>query len=278
MWSRRASSHPQRPKSKLLQLLGQTLSRILIPVPSLGFDPSETAIPWKLWTAAGLEVVFATPFGKVAAADPLMLSGRGLGICGPLLRARKDAVDAYQEMQASAEFRNPGDYAKLREKDFDALLLPGGHDKSVKEYLESKILQRLVGEFFAARKPVAAICHGVVLAARSLNPNTGKSVLFGYQTTCLLKSQELLAYRLTKWWMGDYYRTYPEITVEDEVRAALAQTADFQAGPRPLLRDDGKHLKRGFVVRDRNYLSSRWPGDVYSFSHEFVRLLQQPHY
>lgn len=253
------------------------MKRILIPTPSLGFDPSETAIPWLLLIAEGWQVVFATPNGQKAAADPLMLSGKGLGIFAAVLRARQDAIQAYHQMESSAAFCNPVPYSNLKATDFDALLLPGGHDKSVREYLESPTLQQLVTDFFQQEKPVAAICHGVVLVARSKHEATSKSVLHGYKTTCLLQSQEMLAFRLTKLWMGDYYLTYPQITVEAEVRQALASRNDFKSGPAPLLRDDPKHLQRGFFVRDRNYLSARWPGDLYSFSQEFVKMIHAAH-
>ena len=92
--------------------------------------------------------------------------------------------------------------------------------------------------------------------------------------TSLLKSQELLAYNLTRLWLKDYYLTYPEITVEDEVKSVLSDSNNFFKGPAPLSRDNFNHLKRGFVVRDRNYLSARWPGDAYNFSLEFIRMVQ----
>jgi protease I len=247
--------------------------KILIPLPSYGFDPTEVAIPWKVLSEAGFDVVFATPDGNQALADRLMLSGEWLGILKPILRARKDAILAYHEMETASAFNNPASYIAVQSANFDALLLPGGHDKGVREYLESTVLQQLVVQFFTANKPVAAICHGVVLAARSVNPTTGKSVLHGYKTTALLNSQELLAYKLTKLWLKDYYLTYPEITVEDEVTAALSIEDNFLVGPRPTLRDHRDHLERGFTVRDRNYLSARWPGDAYSFSLEFAEMV-----
>ncbi|MEH6634571.1 MAG: type 1 glutamine amidotransferase domain-containing protein [Halioglobus sp.] len=247
--------------------------KILMPLPAYGFDPTEVAIPWKILSEQGLDIIFATPDGGEACADVLMLKGQRLGIWKPLLRARADAVAAYGEMQASRAFAEPCTYKELYAANFDALLLPGGHDKGVKEYLESTVLQNTVADFFIANKPVAAICHGVVLAARSINPNTGKSVLHNYRTTALLKNQEMLAYRLTKRWLQDYYRTYPEITVEDEVRKALSSDDNFLTGPSPLFRDDHEHLHRGFTVLDRNYLSARWPGDAYGFATRFAEML-----
>ena len=249
--------------------------RVLIPIPNYGFDPSEAAIPWKLMLKENIEIVFITPNGEKAIADKLMLSGKKLGIWKSILKARQDAVDAYFDMEKSESFCNPLKYIDVNENDFDAILLPGGHDKGVKEYLESKILQQLIVSFFKAKKPVAAVCHGVLLAARSIDANTGKSVIYNYKTTSLLKSQELLAYNLTRLWLKDYYLTYPGIKTEDEVKAALANQNNFIKGPKPIQKDSLEKLKRGFVVRDRNYLSARWPGDIYNFSLEFINMVQE---
>ena len=53
--------------------------KILIPLPSYGFDPTEVAIPWKVLNEAGFDIVFATPDGHEARADRLMLCGERLG-------------------------------------------------------------------------------------------------------------------------------------------------------------------------------------------------------
>jgi protease I len=203
-----------------------------------------------------------------------MLSGEKLGIWKSILQARPEAVEAYMEMEKNEFFLNPLKYNDVNEIDFDAILLPGGHDKGVKEYLESEVLQQLVVKFFQAKKPVAAICHGVILVARSFDSETGRSVIHNYKTTSLLKSQELLAYNLTRLWLKEYYLTYPGMTTEDEVVSVLSDEKNFLKGPTPLLKDSVKSLKRGFIVKDRNYISARWPGDVYNFSLEFVKMVQ----
>ncbi|MCW3126834.1 MAG: hypothetical protein JWO03_2492 [Bacteroidetes bacterium] len=244
-----------------------------MPLPGYGFDPTEAAIPWKVLSEKGFEISFATPSGQKAHADIKMLKGENLGIWRSILMARKDAVAAYAEMEKSKAFCNPLSYPAAKETDFEGLLLPGGHDKGVKEYLESGALQKLVVEFFQVKKTVAAICHGVVLAALSIDPNTGKSVIHNYKTTSLLKSQEMTAYNLTRLWLKDYYLTYPEITVEDEVTNSLSDKHNFLKGPTPMRRDDMDHLDRGFIVLDRNYLSARWPGDAYSFALAFAEML-----
>ncbi len=248
------------------------MSTVLIPLPSRDFDPTETGVPWRVLRAQGHRVVFATPDGRQGEADPKMVTGLGLGVLAPLLRADSAGRGAYLEMTQSPEFRKPVSYAEIVAADFDALLLPGGHAPGMRPYLESALLQAIVAEFFAQEKPVGAICHGVLLAARSRNKQ-GKSVLYGHKTTALTKAMELTAWMLTRLYLGDYYRTYP-VTVEDEVRSALADSHDFIAGPMPMRRDRATRPD-GFVVRDGNYLSARWPGDAHRFASAFAAMLAQ---
>ena len=61
-------------------------------------------------------------------------------------------------------------------------------------YLESEMLQRLVTEAFGRAMVVAAICHGVLLAASSVDPATGHSVLYGRRTTALTWELEARAW------------------------------------------------------------------------------------
>ena len=245
--------------------------RVIIPLPHTDFDPTEAGVSWKCLTDRGVDVVFATPSGLVATCDPIMLTGKGLSFLSPMLRADKYGRAAYDEMAASREFKNPIKWSHLKQENFDGLLLPGGHAKGMLEYLESNLLKQIVVDFFSIEKPVGAICHGVLLAARSHYHN-GKSVLFGRKTTALIALQELTAWALTAAWMKDYYRTYPQ-TLEAEVKSNLANSSDFIKGPMPLYRDNPAQLERGFTVRDKNYLSARWPGDTHRFANQFFELL-----
>lgn len=248
---------------------------ILMPIPCMDFDPTETAIPWKILTSKGIEIEFATPDGKPGAADTIMLTGKGLGVWKRVLMAREDALHAYSEMTQSKSFQNPKSYRDLKVSDYKGLILPGGHAQGMKDYLESNILQKFVGEFFITGKPLGAICHGVVLAARSRNPQNGKSILFEKKTTALLKSQELTAFNLTRLWLGSYYLTYPGTTVQGEVISVLNDPNNFLEGPNPVFRDTQENLDRGYSLRDGNYLSARWPGDAYNFSNKFMKMLSE---
>jgi len=247
------------------------MARILMPLPSTDFDPTESAVPFRFLKQCGHEFVFATPDAKPAKADQRMLDGNGLGLLSPFFIARKNARSAYSGMLQSTEFLSPISYDCIEIKSFDAILLPGGHAQGMKPYLESSRLQNLVAEHFAAGKPTAAICHGVVLAARSKRDD-GKSILHGFQSTALLQKQEMLAWQITRAWLGNYYRTYDQ-SVQSEVTEALAKPEDFLEGPMPLSRDSEKNLKPGFIVRDRHYLSARWPGDAHRLAHELHTML-----
>jgi protease I len=250
------------------------MPKILVPVPLFDFDPTETAVPWQILRAFGHELVFATPNGKPGRADPRMLTGKGLGIFAPWLSADTNGRQAYQEMEKSKEFQNPISYQDIRTEAFQALLLPGGHAPGMKLYLESKLLQSKVVEMFQQEKPVGAICHGVLMAAKSRS-GSGQSVLFGKKTTALTKRMELTGWSLTCLWLGNYYRTYPEKTVEDEVGEALASPQDFLRGPGGMTRDSPKNLEAGFTVLDGRYLSARWPGDAHRFGTELAKLVAQ---
>jgi putative intracellular protease/amidase len=250
------------------------MSRVLIPLPACGFDPTEAGVAWKVLSERGHEVVFATPDGKPASADPIMVTGKGLGLLKAVLRADANGRAAHAEMVASDSFQDPITYDEAARGAFEALVLPGGHDKSVKPYLESNVLQRIAGDFMSADKPVGAICHGVLILARAKGAH-GHSVIHGRKVTSLINRLEMTGYNLTRLWMGDYYRTYPGITTEDEVRAALATDEDFDPGPRGTKRDSIDAMQHGFVVRDRNLVTARWPGDAHRWSVQIDGLLRE---
>ena len=246
---------------------------ILIPLPRCDFDPTESGVPWRLLHGQGHRVLFATPDGRPAEADPRTLDGRGLGPFAALLRADANGRSAYEDMRHSREFQHPIPYQDIRGTQVDALLLPGGHAPGMRPYLESAWLQLLIAEMFEQRRPVGAICHGALLVARSRNP-TGRSVLHGSTTTGLTRSMELCGWALTRLNVGDYYRTYPT-TVEDEIRSLLARPDDFVRGPFAWRRDTPTRLDHGFAVRDGSYVSARWPGDAHCFTAQFASILSE---
>jgi putative intracellular protease/amidase len=244
--------------------------RILIPLPDRDFDPTEVAVPWRLLVGSGHRVVFATERGRSRpACDQRALRGFVLGRFGASTQARA----FYRELEQADEFRGPVAWARVDPAAFDGLLLPGGHAPGMRQYLGSQLVQELAAGFWRLRRPVGAICHGVLVLARATRED-GKSLLAERRTTCLPKSLER-AGRLGMFWLGDYAKTYPRY-VEDEVCGALDDPASqFQTGPRILFaRGTATDDRAAFTVVDGNYLSARWLGDAYLFARQFEQLLQ----
>ncbi|MCB0876361.1 MAG: type 1 glutamine amidotransferase domain-containing protein [Solirubrobacterales bacterium] len=242
-------------------------------LPASDYDPTESGLPWRALRDAGVDVRFATPDGEPAYADR-RLTDDGFSLLSPFLMTKRGPLDAYREMAADAAFLAPSRHDEVVLGDDDGILVPGGHAKGVRTLIESEPAQGLVADAMGRDLPLGAVCHGVLLLARATDPETGRSPLHGRRTTALTESMELTAWNLTRAWLRDYYRTYPE-TVQAEVTAALADPSDFDAGPRLPRRDSPERLDLGFTVRDRNYLSARWPGDCHRFGLEFAALVDE---
>jgi putative intracellular protease/amidase len=256
------------------------VANVLIPIPSRDFDPTEVAVSWSVLRRLGHSVVFATPDGRMGRADDLMLTGEGLDLWG--------FIPGLRRLTAAG---------LVRRGNFDGLLLPGGHRaRGMREYLESEILQKVVSEFFAAGLPVAAICHGVLLAARSRAVDGQHSVLLGRRTTALtwaLERKGWTAGRIFRFWDPNYYRTYDDgpgkpagyMSVQQEVTRALARPEDFLDVPTDapdyrrktggMVRDTWDDDRAAFVVRDGDYVSARWPGDAHTFARRFAEVLAE---
>jgi putative intracellular protease/amidase len=272
------------------------MATVLMPIPACDFDPTEVAVTWQILSEAGHDVVFSTPSGQPGAADDLMVTGRGLDpwglipglrnliVVGRFLRANADARAAYAALRSDAAFEAPLAWGPARRSEYDALVLPGGHRaRGMRDYLESLEVQQMAVDAFGGGKPVGAICHGVLVAARALDPRTERSVLHGRSTTALTWSLENKAWGVARWsrfWDANYYRTYMEepgqrvgfMSVQQEVTRALAEPSDFKDVEKGTpdwrrkssgrARDSRTDSRPAFVVRDGAYVSARWPGQV----------------
>jgi putative intracellular protease/amidase len=284
------------------------MATVLMPIPACDFDPTEVAVSWQVLSAAGHDVRFATPSGHVGEADDLMVTGQGLDpwgflpgarrlvVVGRFLRADPAARAAYAALRSDPGFRSPLHWADARRSAYDALVLPGGHRaRGMHAYLESLEVQQMALDSFRAGRPVGAICHGVLAAARATDPATGRSVLYGKRTTALTWALERKAWGLaqyTRFWDSNYYRTYTEergqpfgfMSVQQEVTRALASPTDFEDVARGApdyrrktsgrARDSLTDARPAWVVRDGSYVSARWPGDVHTFARTFCDVLE----
>ncbi len=233
---------------------------VLIPLPDHDFDPTESATPWRVCVERGWKATFATENGAVAAADHRLLMGfvRGPLGAGPM------GIRDYKRMTAAPEYQKPIRYADIHVDDYDALLLTGGHAPGMKQFLESRVLQEKVVQFFKQDKGVGSICHGLLVLARAIDPDTGKSVLYDYKTTSLTRLLEMIGYASTFWLFGRRFRTY-DMYVADEVKSVLRDKRQYSSGLIPF----------PHVVADRNLVTSRyWLFDAVSYSVKFAEVVE----
>jgi putative intracellular protease/amidase len=95
---------------------------------------------------------------------------------------------------------------------YNLVFLPGGHDKGVRQLIDSSVMQKHVSSYFPSTikpssKTVAAVCHGVMVLSETKGSD-GKSVIHECVTTALPACFEEVAFWGTRAFLGDYYKTY----------------------------------------------------------------------
>ncbi|KAK7445666.1 ThiJ/PfpI family protein [Colletotrichum acutatum] len=239
-----------------------------------GHDPTEVAVPYQAFKDAGFDVNFATETGSTPRCDARMLEG----LSQKLLGAAASTIKLYDAMVLSAEMQNPLSWTSpsFTLDDFDIVHIPGGHDKEVKQLMDSTTAQKLLADYFPqtkkpGKKIVSAICHGPLVLCNTMGQD-GNSVLYHCTTTALPGCFESLAYHGTRLFLGDYYKTYGAGTenVEDSMRKAVKDPSQFKSSWMP---------NRPFVVEDTeyNYISARFPPDAAKLAEMTVNLAHLIH-
>ncbi len=234
---------------------------LLMPLPDHDFDPTEAAIPWKVLSSRGWRVAFSTEHGNIAEGDLHRLRGPLPG----LISASVKAQAAYEEMTHHPAYLQPVPYAEIDPGKYLGIVLPGGDALRMHYYLEDKVLQAKVLQFWQQDKVVGAICHGMLVLARTIDPQTGRSILYGRKVTAVPRWLDRVAYKMDAWFVKRGYIMYPQC-VEEEVRASLAHPDDLIPGP---------GLRAPFAVTDGNLVTARWYMDAELFAERFAEALVQ---
>jgi putative intracellular protease/amidase len=242
------------------QVGSQPIPRILMPLPDHDFDPTEAAIPWKACHSQGWVVSFSTEQGNVAQGDSNKLHGPLPG----LISAGKNALIAYQQMSNDPEFLHPIPYKDIDPGQYQALLLPGGDGLRMHQYLDSVLLREKVLQFWKQGKLIGAICHGVLVVARTIDPQTNHSILYGHKVTAPPGSLDRLAYNIDSRFIKHGYIMYSKC-VEDEVRDILEDPKDLLSGS----------FFTSYVVSDGDLVTSRTYMDAQAFGDRFVQELKK---
>jgi putative intracellular protease/amidase len=144
-------------------------------------------------------------------------------------------------MSLTNEFRNPLSWSDpdFSLDNFDLVILPGGHDKGVRQIIDSPAVHKLILDYFPktkrpSNKAIGAVCHGVMVLSSSKDAE-GRSVIRECLTTALTKQFEQAAYWSTRPFLGDYYKTYGKDSesVEESVTKTLGNPAQFKSSLNP---------------------------------------------
>ena len=183
---------------------------------------------------------------------------------------------------------------------YDVVYLPGGHDKGVRQIIDSETIHHHLQAYFpktkrdaSDRKILGALCHGVQVlaftpASDSSNTtfplsSTGqidtsksfKSVIHSCRTSALPGQLETGIYHSTRLALGDYYKTYGAGTpnVETYVKYGLDDEIQFHAGPAWY----SPWLGQPFLVEDEQYryVSARFPPDAEALAKRIVEMTNQ---
>jgi putative intracellular protease/amidase len=145
-----------------------------------GYWAEEFAAPYSQLTAAGHEVVVATPEGVVPHVDVMSLR--------PSMAGSEQIARELEEILRSAEeLRRPIELADARLEDYDAVYYPGGHGPMEDLWVNADS-GRLLTAALASGKPLAIVCHAP--AAMLATRRKGVSPFAGYQVTAYTNDEE----------------------------------------------------------------------------------------
>lgn len=205
-----------------------------------GYWAEEFAAPYRELTAAGHQVVVATPRGVVPHVDVMSLRPSMAG-------SEQTALELEEVLREAEELRRPIELADARLEDYDAVYYPGGHGP-MEDLWQDADSGRLLIAALASGKPLAIVCHApVALMATRRN---GASPFEGYRVTAYTNDEEdAVGLRVKARW-----------TAEDEL---VKMGVEFTRG----------EIWKPYTVVDRNLFTGQNPASAGPLASEFMKQL-----
>ena len=144
-----------------------------------GFWLEELAAPYYAFKDAGAAIDLASPKGGQPPLDPK----------SDLEENQTEATRRFQaDPEAQAELAATARLGEVRAADYDAVYYPGGHGP-LWDLVSDADSIRLIGEFWAQGKPVAAVCHAPIVLVNVEGPD-GEPLVGGRHVTGFANSEE----------------------------------------------------------------------------------------
>jgi putative intracellular protease/amidase len=151
-----------------------------------GFWLEELAAPYYAFKDADMDMTLASPMGGQPPLDPKSDD----------TAAQTDATIRFKDDRlANDQLANTVKLADVKEADYDAIFYPGGHGP-LWDLVSDENSIRLIEEFWAAGKPVSAVCHAPAVFA-NVKDSSGEHIVKGREVTGFTNSEEE-AVELTK--------------------------------------------------------------------------------
>ncbi|MDC0767404.1 type 1 glutamine amidotransferase domain-containing protein [Streptomyces sp. HD] len=149
-----------------------------------GFWAEEAVVPYEAFTAAGHEVVVATPGGVVPPLDQ--------GSLAPQFNGGEEGAKRMADAVASiAEFQRPISLEDIDLADYAAVYYPGGHGP-MEDLAVDATSGKLLVDALASGRPLGVVCHApAALLAATLAD--GGNAFAGYRLTGFSNAEETQA-------------------------------------------------------------------------------------
>ncbi|MEU7702903.1 type 1 glutamine amidotransferase domain-containing protein [Streptomyces sp. NPDC015492] len=146
-----------------------------------GFWAEEAAAPYRAFTAAGYEVVVATPGGVVPTVDRSSLAPEVNG-------GQEGADEVAAVLDSFAALRHPVRLEDVDLADYAAVFYPGGHGP-MEDLAVDAASGRLLVAALDSGKPLAVVCHGPAALLAAVRDD-GTNAFAGYQVAAFTNAEE----------------------------------------------------------------------------------------
>jgi putative intracellular protease/amidase len=144
-----------------------------------GFWLEEFAAPYYVFKDAGANVTIATPKGGSPPIDPTSNTPD----------FQTDSTRRYEEdKELQRLLSNTRKLSDAFADEYDAVFYPGGHGP-LWDLTEDRDSLRLIEDFWAAKKPVAAVCHAPAVLLHAKDEN-GQPLVKGKNVTGFTNTEE----------------------------------------------------------------------------------------
>ncbi|MFC9999303.1 type 1 glutamine amidotransferase domain-containing protein [Nocardia sp. NPDC127526] len=149
-----------------------------------GYWAEEFAAPYEAFTAAGHEIVVATPGGVAPAVDRGSLAPEANG--GP-----EGAEKIAETLRKASALTSPVRLEEVDLAEFDAVYYPGGHGP-MEDLAVNADSGRLLAAALASGKPLGVVCHAPAALLATADAE-GNSPFAGYRVTGFTNAEETIA-------------------------------------------------------------------------------------